>query len=112
MAHEKLPVTFFMMALPLLGIRANVCQNAIRFKVEKLASSQGEYARRNQLDVQFSNCVPQEQSEIECINRSIFLSVALSAVLLRERFTRIAVKGTIVSKVSDHWAVGGTYDDA
>ncbi len=42
MAHENLPVTFFMMA-PLLGIRANVCQNAIRCKIEKLANGQGEY---------------------------------------------------------------------
>jgi len=42
MAHRNLPVSFFMIA-PMLGIRANVCQNNIRYKIEKLANGQGEY---------------------------------------------------------------------
>lgn len=42
MVHQNLPATFFMVA-PMLGMRPNVCQNDIRYKIEKLANGQGEY---------------------------------------------------------------------
>lgn len=42
MEHQNLPATLFMIA-PMLGIRANVCQGDIRYKIERLTNGNGEY---------------------------------------------------------------------